>query len=284
MAIFSNQATLTVNGNVTNSNIAYGELLEVLSGTKSSVEGEYGAQCPVTYIITLRNTGNVALTNLTLTDDLGGYDFNGTTVYPLNYVADSVKVFADGVAQTASAVTAGPPLVFSGITVPANGDTVLIYQARTTAFADPSDTGSIVNTATVAGAGLTTPITVTATTPAQTEARLSITKSISPAQVTDNSEVTYTFVIQNYGSAAVIATDNAAVTDTFDPILSSLNVTLDGTALALGTGYTYDENTGLFSTVPGEITVPAANVTQDATTGEYTVTPGTATLTVTGTI
>ena len=38
MAIFSNQAFLTYNGTVTNSNIAYGELLEVLEVTKTSVE------------------------------------------------------------------------------------------------------------------------------------------------------------------------------------------------------------------------------------------------------
>ena len=41
MAIFSNQATLTYNGNSTNSNIAYGEILDVLVATKTAVEGTY---------------------------------------------------------------------------------------------------------------------------------------------------------------------------------------------------------------------------------------------------
>ena len=54
--------------------------------------------------------------------------------------------------------------------------------------------------------------------------------------------------------------------------------------LSAGTGYTYDEATGQFATVPGIITVPAATYTQDPVTGEYTTTPGLATLTVTGTI
>jgi hypothetical protein len=39
MAIFSNQATLTYNGTVTNYNIAYGELLEVLAVTKTRWRG-----------------------------------------------------------------------------------------------------------------------------------------------------------------------------------------------------------------------------------------------------
>jgi uncharacterized repeat protein (TIGR01451 family) len=46
---------------------------------------------------------------------------------------------------------------------------------------------------------------------------LSISKSITPVQVVDNDRVTYTFVIQNSGNRAVVATDDAAITDTFDP-------------------------------------------------------------------
>ena len=41
MAIFSNQATLTYNGGTTNSNIAYGEILDVLAATKTAIEGSY---------------------------------------------------------------------------------------------------------------------------------------------------------------------------------------------------------------------------------------------------
>ena len=83
MAIFSNQATLTYNGNSTNSNIAYGEILDLLAVTKTAVEGSYTPGTLVTYVITLRNTGNTQLTGLTVTDNLGGYDLTGTTVYPL---------------------------------------------------------------------------------------------------------------------------------------------------------------------------------------------------------
>jgi stage V sporulation protein AD len=57
MAIFSNQATLTYNGSSTNSNIAYGEILDVLAATKTAVEGSYTPGSLVTYAVTLRNTG-----------------------------------------------------------------------------------------------------------------------------------------------------------------------------------------------------------------------------------
>ena len=284
MAIFSNQATLTYNGNSTNSNIAYGEILDVLVATKTAVEGTYTPGTAVTYVVTLRNTGTAALTGLTVTDDLGGYLFGGTTVYPLTYIPGTAAQFTDGVPQGAPVVDPGPPLVFSGITVPAGGDVVLVYQASTNAFADPAVGGTIVNTVTITGDGLSAPVTATETVDALSQPQLTISKSITPSQVVDNDRVTYTFVIQNAGNQAVVATDNAAITDVFDPRLTALTVTFDGAAWTQGTQYTYDEATGTFATVPGQILVPAATYTQDPVTGAYSVTPGIATLVVTGTI
>ena len=284
MAIFSNQATLTYNGNSTNSNIAYGEILDVLVATKTAVEGTYAPGALVTYVVTLRNTGTSALTGLTVTDDLGGYTFGAATVYPLTYEAGSAALFVGGVPQPAPAVTAGPPLVVTGLTVPAGGDAVLVYQARANAFADPAAGGTIVNTVTVTGDGLSASVTATETVTADSAAALTISKSITPTQVVDNDRVTYTFVIQNSGNEAVVATDDAAITDLFDPILTDLAVTFNGTPWTEGVQYNYDAATGLFATVPGQILVPAATYTQDPVTGAYTVTPGIATLVVTGTI
>ena len=284
MAIFSNQATLTYNGNSTNSNIAYGEILDVLEATKTAVEGSYTPGTLVTYVVTLRNTANASLNGLIVTDDLGGYDFNGATVYPLTYEADSAALFVGGVPQAAPVVTAGPPLVISGINIPAGSDAVLVYQARANVFANPAEDGTIVNTVTVTGDGLSAPVTATETVTASAAPELTISKSINPTQVVDNDRVTYTFVIQNSGSAPVVATDDAVITDTFDPILTALTVTFNGVSWTEGVQYNYNAATGLFVTVPSQITVPAATYTQDPVTGAYTVTPGIATLVVTGTI
>jgi uncharacterized repeat protein (TIGR01451 family) len=284
MAIFTNQATLTYNGNTTNSNIAVGEILEVLVATKTAVDETYTPGELVTYVVTLRNTGTAPLTGLTITDDLGGYLVGGNLVYPLTYEAGTATLFVNGVPQADPAVTAGPPLTITGLTVPAEGNVVLIYQARANTFADPTAGGQIVNTVTVTGDGISTPITATETVGAEEAADLTITKTITPTQVVDNDRVTYTFVIQNRGNAAVVATDNAVITDTFNPILTDLVVTLNGVTLTEGVQYTYNETTGLFQTLPGQLTVPAATYTQDTTTGEYTVTPGITTLVVVGTI
>ena len=226
--------------------------------------------------------GGTVLSGLTVTDDLGGYLFNGSTVYPLSYIAGTAALFVDGVPQPAPTVTAGPPLVVTGLSVPASGDAVLVYQAQVSAYADPAAGGTINNTVTVTGDGLSAPITATETVTAVTAAALTISKSITPSQVVDNDRVTYTFVIQNTGNEAVVATDNAAISDTFDPVLSALTVTYEGVTWTEGVQYNYAG--GVFTTVPGQILVPAATYSQDPTTGAYTLTPGIATLTVTGTI
>ena len=284
MAIFSNQATLTYNGNSTSSNIAYGEILDILTVTKTAVEGVYAPGELVTYAVTLRNTGNAPLNGITISDNLGGYDVGGTTVYPLTYQAGSATLFIDGVLQPVPAVTAGPPLVISGISLAGGSDAVLIHQARANEFANPNLDGVIENTVSVTGVGLTSPVTASETVTAVAAPNVTITKSIAPSQVVDNDRVSYTFVLQNNGNQPLVATDNAVITDTFDPILSALTVTFNGDVWTEGVEYTYNEATGLFSTVPSQITVPAATYTQDPVTGAYTLVPGIATLVVTGTI
>lgn len=289
MATFTNQARLTYSGGSADSNITVGELVGVLSATKTAVVDTYDRSGAVTYLITLVNSGTTALTGLTVSDDLGGYSFTtsagtGTTVYPLAYTSGSVKYYQNGALQAAPTVTAGPPLTFANITVPAGGSAVLAYEATATDYAPLGAEDTVVNTATVSGGGLVNAVTATETVSPAAAARLAITKALSPATVTENGQLTYTFTIQNTGNTAADAASSVVITDTFDPRLTDLTVTLDGTALTAPTQYTYDAATGAFATVAGVVTVPAATVTQDAATGAYTVTAGVATLTVTGTV
>ena len=136
---------------------------------------------------------------------------------------------------------------------------------------------------TVTGGGIA-PLTATETVIAEEVPELTISKSICPAVVTENGRITYTFVIQNSGNTEVVATDDAIVRDIFNPILSDLTVTYNGAPWAETVNYTYDETTGTFTTLPGQITVPAATFTQDPVTGIYTIQPGVSVITVTGTV
>ena len=284
MAQFTNQAQLSYNNATINSNVAVGEVLEVLSAAKTAVTETYTPGDTVTYVISAVNAGATPLNGISVSDDLGGYQFGEATLYPLTYTGGSVRLYINGVLQAAPTVTAGPPAVFSGINIPAGGNMVLVYEATINDFAPLGEGDSITNTATVTGGGISTPLIVTETVTPVSEPLLTITKSINPIPVAENGVVTYTFVIRNNGNATADAAANVTLTDTFTPILSDLTVLLDGAVLVEGTDYTYAITDGDFATVPGVITVPAATYTQDPVTGVWSVTPGVTTLTVTGTI
>ena len=283
MATFTNFAPLSYNGGTTTSNVVTGELLETLSATKIAVMDDYTAKDDVTYVVTLLNSGTAPLNGLTVTDDLGGYLFEGDTVYPLEYTNGSIHYYINGVLQADPAVTAGPPLVITGISVPAGGNVMLIYEATVTEFAPLAADDTITNTAVVTGGGLAAPVTASEIIETEDRADLTISKSVSPAVVTENGQLTYTFVIANHGNTPAVATDDVVVSDVFDPILNPITVTFNGSVWAEGVNYTYDESTGTFATLPGQITVPAATYTQNED-GTWIVNPGTVILTVTGTV
>lgn len=283
MATFTNRATLSYSGRSVDSNTVTGTFLETLSVTKTALFDTYAAGDTVTYAVAMINSGTTPLTGLAVTDDLGAFDFGGAALYPLAYVPGSVLLYVDGVLQPEPVPEQTQPLAFGGITIPAGSDAVLIYAAEVTDAAPLDLGGQITNTATVTGNGLPEPLSDSATVTVAEQPMLSITKALSPTAVAENGTVTYTFVIQNYGNTAAVATDNVQVTDVFDPVLDITSVTLDGEVLSEGAGYTYNPATGEFATVTSVITVPAATFTRRPD-GTVEVIPGQTTLTVTGTI
>lgn len=284
MAIFTNQAILSYNNTTTTSNIVTGEIVEVLSAAKNALDDNYRLGDVITYVVSIVNSGATAINNITITDDLGAYTLGGITRVPLTYVDGSVNYYANGILQNDATAEAGPPLVIRGVDIPAGGNVVVLYEARVNEFAPLTANATITNTATISGTELTSDIVVSDTIIAATAPQLSITKSINPETVPENGQLTYTFVIQNTGNTAAVATDDATVTDLFNPILENISVALNGVVLTEPAQYTYNEVTGLFQTVPGVITVPAATYTQDPVTGQWNIVPGVTVLTVTGTI
>lgn len=283
MATFYNQATLNYNNTTTTSNITTGEIVDSLTATKTALVPTYTSGDNVTYVISIVNSGTTDYTGLTVTDNLGAYTYNTSTVYPLTYTPDSIRYYINGALQATPTIGATRPLTLTGISVPAGGNTTIVYETTANNFAPPAAASTITNTVTITGTGLTEPVTATETVTVLAAPMLNISKSLSPTTINGNGQITYTFIIQNMGNTAAAATDNATIIDTFTPALSNITVTYNGDTMPVTTFYTYDETTGLFQTVPGQITVPAATFTQ-STAGEYTVTPGIATVTVTGTI
>lgn len=288
MAQFTNQAQLSYNNTVTNSNVAVGEVLEVLSMTKTAVNRTYNQGDNITYIINIVNSGNTTISGLTLTDNLGNYFPAGSpnAVIPLTYRPDTINYFINGAVSGGLSVAGGPPLVIGNITVPAGGNATIVYDATVNQYAPLAAGGQIDNSAVLSGGGIQ-PISADETITVDAQPNLTITKAISPVPVSENGNLTYTFTIQNYGAAPANGTVLPAaivVTDQFNPILTNLNVQYEGTQWQEGTNYQYSDQTGLFETNPGQITIDAATFSQDPTTGVVTTTPSTRTLVVSGTV
>ena len=283
MALFTNFATLSYSGGERSSNTVTGEILETVSISKTAVTNEYAAGDTVSFAVTLVNSGAAPVTGLTLSDDLGAYALNAMTLYPLRYVADTLRLFVNGVLQPAPAVTAGPPLAVTGIEIPAGGSAVLVYETEVTAYAPLAPDSEITNTATVTGGGISTPLSASATVESLDRAELAISKALTPAAVPANGRLTYSFEIVNTGNTAAGAADNVILRDTFNPILTDLQVSLDGVAWAAGTQYSYDESTGVFSSSAGAMPVPAAGYTQNED-GTWALNPGRVMLVISGTL
>ena len=196
-----------------------------------------------------------------------------------------ILYYRNGSLATAPTVTTEDGLVITGIVVPTGGNATVIYEVRANEFAPLSADSQILNTVSASGGCIGEEgLSDSATVPTRDEANLTIAKAVCPDVISCGDAVTYTLIIQNTGNTATVATDNVVVSDVFNPVLTNISVTLDGVALAEGTGYTYDAVSGAFATLSGVITVPAATYSTDPVTGAVTTSPGVAVLTVTGTV
>lgn len=284
MAVFFNQATLSYNNTVTNSNTVTGEIIETLSIVKTALDTTYTQGDTLAYAISIINTGEADYTGVTVTDDLGAYQFDETTqLMPLEYVENSVRLFVNGGIQPDPRITKAADLVIENLTIPAGGSVLIFYEADVTGFAPLGEDGAITNTASLTGAGISDTLASTAVTRASTEPELTVSKSISPSEVEKNGTLTYSFLISNSGSVEAGTADNVSLTDIFDPVLNDISVTLNGAEFSAA-NYSYDETTGEFVTNPGAITVPAASFVQNPDTGEWASSPGTVLLIISGTV
>ena len=285
MATFTNQATLTYNNTQTLSNVTTGQILEQLTVSKTSLQQTYSAAERLTYVLSLVNSGTTDDQNLTVTDDLGAFVPTGLTaeVYPLTYDTGSLLVLVNGAPQTTAQVVSEEPLSITGITVPAGGSATVIYSAQVNGSAPLASGSVITNTVTVSGGGLTEPAEATESVSVSEAPYLTVEKTLSPLTVTSNQRITYTFVISNYGNAAADADADTSITDVIAPTLTGLTATYNGVLWTAGTEYTYSEESGIFTSTAGAITVPAATYTT-LPDGTVSTTPGTVTLVLEGTV
>ena len=191
---FTNQATFSYNNQSIPSNVVTGVLTEVLSVSKTAIPAAYQNGDTITYAVQLVNSGTAALTGLTLTDNLGAYTpaAAAVAVVPMTYQSDTLRYYRNGILQATPTVAATSPLTVTGLSIPAGGNTTLMYAVKTNQFTPYGAEESVTNTATVTGGGLAAPLTAEATVNADPAPDLSVIKSMCPTTVTEAGALTYT--------------------------------------------------------------------------------------------
>ena len=265
------------------SNLASTVLNDPLTVAKSSLEAAYRSGEDITYIITVTNGSDIALPDVTITDDLGTFTTTqGVSVTPLTYTGPA-KLYIDGVyvreiTPTVEAYSVAFPI---GQIAPTATATIL-YRATPNEYAPMTGGAAITNTASFTPAAAVASIEAPYTLPADAYAAVTVDKSMSPNPISDGAALVNTFTITNTGNLE--ATD-LVLTDTFQTPLADVVVAVNGVTVP-ETDYTFTGNT-LTLPAPGAattISVPAAAFTQDETTGAVAIVPGVTTVTVTGTI
>ena len=282
--IITNQASLQYQYGDTNatvlSNIATAVLEQPLSVEKTSLRDEYRAGDTPTFVLRIVNSGNAALNNVTVRDDLGTFTSGTVSVTPYAFLPDAI-LFVDGVNNGPLTPTGGEDgIVFTIPTLPADTTALIVYEVALTEGAPVAAGDSITNTVTATADGLTDSARDSFTATAAEYADVTITKTMTPS-VVDGGRIVYTFDIENRGNAEA---ENIVLRDAFDPAPEAITVTVDGTVLP-ATEYSY---VGGVLTVPGAfgtpLSLPAAQITRDPTTGNVIITPSALRITVTGTL
>lgn len=287
--IITNRATVnysngsvnsTVVSNAVSTRLNYG--LEI---GKTSISETYRTGKDITYVITVTNNGANAIEDITVTDDLGAYIFNGNRIVPLTYIGPA-QLFINGISSgEITPITVTDGILFVIDSIPANGNAQIIYIARANEYAGDALDTCIVNTATAdndCSCPCDEPVSDSNTICVEEFADLRVIKSACPDPVVCGETLNYNIELYNYGNKP--ATD-VVLTDTFTPPLANITVSVNGTVIP-ASDYSYVNGTlTLPSAASGyEIAVPAATFERNATTGIVSVTPGNLGITISGTV
>ncbi|GAB4424824.1 MAG: hypothetical protein Fur0044_22880 [Anaerolineae bacterium] len=161
----------------------------------------------LTYTITIFNNGDLAATNVTISDTLPA----NTTFVPNS--VDVLPLSPDWSVGTGS-------ILVQGLTITAQSLVTVTYAV--TVNSNVAHNTQIINTASVTSTELPDPASATATDTVVIEADLSLSKSAAPATVVAGETLTYTLTITNNGPSPAA---NVVVSDTLPLSLSLQSVT-----------------------------------------------------------
>ncbi len=295
MPNYENRASLTYNSHTKNSNTVSFQVNNSLSFTKTALATTYKPDDEIAFVLDIINSTDTSYPDIKITDDLG-LDWNnpsGVGSFPLLYVNGSVRYYKNGilaVPPTASFSVNGT--TFTGLSILPNETSTLIYEVYITEYA-PFEivhgiSKTITSTATLSsnqGDGNYTKLAQESVTiTADSFTAPSLTKSLFPSTIIPGKELTYTFILNNYGN--ILLTEETwytGIIDTFTHPFTITNVTYNGVKWTESDDYSYNQDTREFKSINNKISIPAATY-QIGEFHEFVTVPGTSILIISGTV
>lgn len=286
--IITNRATVNYSygrsSAVSVSNTASAVLNGTLEISKVALSNAYRAGGDITYIITVTNSGNGDSGDITVTDDLGSIVFGNGKLKTLDYIGPTQLYIGGKYVSALTPITTVDGISFNIGSLPIGETAGIIYVARANQNASSALGESITNTATArrfCDCPCDFPSSASATVSAEAYGDLRVIKSVCPNPVVCGEQINYIIDLYNYGNTEV---GNVVLSDTFDPLLTDLNVSVDGSVIP-ASQYDYINGTLTLPNRSGsEITVPAASFTRNAQSGAVNINPGHVRITLTGSI
>ncbi|MBO5914408.1 MAG: DUF11 domain-containing protein [Clostridia bacterium] len=286
--IITNRATVNYSygrsSAVTVSNTASTVLNGTVEISKFALSNAYRAGGDITYIITVTNSGNSALGDITVADDLGSIEFGNGRLKTLDYIGPA-QLYTGGMYVSAlTPITTVDGISFNIGNLPIGETATIIYVARANQNASSALGESITNTATArrfCDCPCDFPSSASATVYAEAYGDLRVIKSVCPNPVVCGEQINYIIDLYNYGNTVV---GNVVLSDVFDPLLTDLTVSIDGNVIP-ASQYNYVNGTLTLPNRSGsEITVPAASFTRNEQSGAVNINPGHIQITLSGNI
>lgn len=286
---FQNIANLSYNygdGNTrtVQSNTVTGQIMDSLSMQKMVINPNYCLYENLTYVITIKNSGDTAYNNLVVTDNLGSYTLENTTVTPLDFIPNTsyISINSADLTPISTSNVSDNSISFTIPTL-ASGDTAKIFfTSRTNDFAPLTAGSTIVNISSLSQGNNVDSlenITASATATASECPRVEITKYMSPDTLVAGGPVSYTFTVSNYGN---VEATNLQITDRFQD--GAVPTQIDSVTInsVPYTDYTYVD--GLLTIGSNQsLELPPATFSQDPSTGIITSIPSVMSVVVNGT-
>lgn len=256
----------------TTSNVATTNLIQEhsIEIEKTSLNSSFRPGENITYLLTITNNGSEALTNVQISDNLGGGS------YPLAYVDASARLIVDG-EITLIVPTDTQPLEFTIAGPIASGDQViLIYIARVNPTLS-MEINSITNTVTASADRCSEPATTCYTISLAEFAELSINKEVSDDEINVGQQFSYILTLSNTGN---IEANNVVITDVLPENFEITSIT------SQTGGVTTNYNSGDYDLDPSDnkLTLPNGSGTPIVVPAASGGTPGTTVITITGSI